>query len=160
MSDLSSHWMYSRPVAGTASWLPVGRHPEYSAFLIYVIPFLDTAEQSNTTVCLTASSMKANVNIRKVSEPIFANLKQQLDAHAIFFKVYHFLKKQKLHWTQHTVTLHSNACHTGDEFCTNCSSCGGQGVTGDNLTLQRKDLSADQYGRLPTVVKCPLEQIQ
>jgi len=51
-------------------------------------------------------------------------------------------------------------CHTDDEFCTNCSNCGGQGVTGDNLTLQQKDPSADQYGRLPMVVKCPLEQIQ
>ena len=51
-------------------------------------------------------------------------------------------------------------CHKDDEFCTNCSSCGGQGVTGDSLTLQRKDPSADQYGSLPTVVqKCPSEQI-
>ena len=44
----------------------------------------------------------------------FGNLKQQLDAYALFFKVYCFLKKQKLHWTQHTVTLHSNACHKFD----------------------------------------------
>jgi len=49
--------------------------------------------------------------------------------------------------------------HTDDEFRTNCSSCGGQGVTGDSLTLQRKGPSADQYGSLPMVVeKCPSEQ--
>ena len=72
--------------------------------------------------------------------------------------------------------MHSNACHNfeisnktttqvllhrhiDDEFCTNCSSCGGQVVTGDSLTLQRKDPSADQYGSLPMVlVKCPTKQ--
>ena len=43
--------------------LQVGRHPEYSASLTDVIPFLDSAQQSNTTVCLTASSLKGNVNI-------------------------------------------------------------------------------------------------
>jgi len=41
----------------------------------------------------------------------FANLKQQFDAYALFLKVCHFLKKQTLHWKQHMVTLHSNACH-------------------------------------------------
>ena len=51
--------------------------------------------------------------------------------------------------------------HTDDEFCTNCSSCGGQSVTADSLTLQQKDPSADQYGSLPMVVdKCPSEQIE
>ena len=105
----------------------------------------------------------------------FANLKQQLDAYALFFKVCHFLKKQKLHWTQYMVTLHSNACHnfeinntrpgrfycsTINEFCTTRCSCGEQGVTGDRLTLQQKDPSADQCGSLPMVVeKCPSEQI-
>jgi len=55
------------------------------------------------------------------------------------------------------VLLH---CHIDDEFCTHCSSCGGQGVTGDSLTLQRKDPSADQYRGQPTMVeKCPSEQI-
>jgi len=55
------------------------------------------------------------------------------------------------------VLLHS---HTDDEFCTNCSSCGGQGVTGDSLTLWQKDPSAEQYGISPMVVeKCPSEQI-
>jgi len=50
--------------------------------------------------------------------------------------------------------------HIDDEFCTHCSSCGGQGVTADSLTLQQKDPSADQYGSLPIVVeKCPSEQI-
>jgi len=50
--------------------------------------------------------------------------------------------------------------HKDDEFCTNYSGCGRQGVTGDSLTLQRKDPSADQYGSLPMVVeKCPSEQI-
>jgi len=53
------------------------------------------------------------------------------------------------------VLLH---CHIDDEFCTNCSSGGGLGV-GDSLTLQWKDPSADQYGSLPMVVKCPSEQI-
>jgi len=49
--------------------------------------------------------------------------------------------------------------HTDEELCTNCSSCGGQGVTGDSLTLQQKDSSADQYGSLPmVVVKCPTKQ--
>jgi hypothetical protein len=43
--------------------LLVGRHHEYSASLTDVIPFLDSAEQSNTTVCLIASSLKVNVNI-------------------------------------------------------------------------------------------------
>ena len=33
-------------------------------------------------------------------------------------------------------------------------------MTGDSLTLQRMDLSADQYGSLPMVVeKCPSVQI-
>jgi len=46
--------------------------------------------------------------------------------------------------------------HIDDQFC---SSCGGQGVTGDNLTLQQKDPSADQHGSLPMVVEnCPSEQ--
>ena len=55
------------------------------------------------------------------------------------------------------VLLH---CHIDDEFCTNCSSCGGQGVTADSLTLQQKDPSADQYDSLPMVVeKCQSEQI-
>ena len=49
--------------------------------------------------------------------------------------------------------------HIDDEFRTNCSSCGGQGVTGDSLTLQQKDPSADQYWSLPMVVKCPSDQI-
>jgi len=54
------------------------------------------------------------------------------------------------------VLLH---CHIDDEFCTNCNSFGGQGVTGDGLTLQRKNHSADQYGSLPmVVVKCPTKQ--
>ena len=39
------------------------------------------------------------------------------------------------------VLLHS---HKDGEFCTNYSGCGGQGVQGDSLTLQRKDPSADQ----------------
>ena len=74
------------------------------------------------------------------------------------------------------VTLHSNACHNSeinnkwphrflhhrhidDEFCTKCSSCGGQGVTGDSVTLQQKDPSKDQHGSLPIVaVKCPTKQ--
>jgi len=47
-----------------------GRHHEYSASLTDVIPFLDSADQSNTTICLIASSLKANVNIWKVSAPI------------------------------------------------------------------------------------------
>ncbi len=64
-------------------------------------------------------------------------------------------------WNQQQMTtqvlLH---CHTDYEFCTNCSSCGGQGVTGDSLPLQWKDSSVDQYGSLPMVVKkCPSEQI-
>jgi len=42
--------------------------------------------------------------------------------------------------------------HKDDEFCTNYGGCGGQGVTGDSLTLQRKDPSADQYGTLPMVI--------
>jgi len=46
-----------------------------------------------------------------------------------------------------------------DEFCTNCSSCGGQGVTGGSLTLQL-DPSAYQHRSLPMVVeKCLSEQI-
>jgi len=50
--------------------------------------------------------------------------------------------------------------HEDDEFCTDYGGCGGQGVTGDSLTLQQKDPSADQYGSLPmVVVKCPSEQI-
>ena len=72
------------------------------------------------------------------------------------------------------VTLHSNAQlwnqqekttqvllhrHIDDEFCTNCSSFGGQGVTSDSLTLQQKDPSADQYWSLPVVVeKWPSEK--
>jgi len=52
-------------------------------------------------------------------------------------------------------------CHIDDEFCNQCSSCDGQGVTGDSLTLQRKDPSPDQYRGQPIVVeKCPSEQIQ
>jgi len=35
--------------------LPVSRHPEYSASLTDVIPFLDSAEQSNTTSFLSES---------------------------------------------------------------------------------------------------------
>jgi len=52
--------------------------------------------------------------------------------------------------------------HIDAEFCTNCSTCGVQGVIGkrDSLTLQGKDPGADQYGSLPVVVvKCPTEQI-
>jgi len=48
------------------------------------------------------------------------------------------------------VLLH---CHTDDEFCTHCSSCGRQGVTGDSLTLQQKDPSADQYRGQPIMVE-------
>ena len=63
-------------------------------------------------------------------------------------------------WNQQQMTtqvlLHR---HTDDEFCTNCCSCGGQGVTGNTLTLQGKDPSAEQYGSLPMVVKCQSEQI-
>ena len=36
---------------------------------------------------------------------------KQLDASALFLKACHFLPTQKLHWMQHMVTLHSNACH-------------------------------------------------
>jgi len=78
------------------------------------------------------------------------------------------MKKQKLHCTQHMVTLHSNACHNfeidntrpgrfyssaTDEFCTTCCSCGEQGVTGDRLTLQWKNPTADQCGSLPMAVE-------
>ena len=50
--------------------------------------------------------------------------------------------------------------HTDVQFCKNSSSCGGQGVIADSLTLQWKDSSADQYGSLPMVVeKCPSDQI-
>ena len=41
----------------------------------------------------------------------FANMKQEPDAYALFFKVCHFLNKQKQHQTQHMITLHSNTCH-------------------------------------------------
>jgi hypothetical protein len=40
----------------------------------------------------------------------FANLKQ-LDLYALLYEVCHFMKKQKRLWTQHVVTIHSNACH-------------------------------------------------
>ena len=87
-----------------------------------------------------------------------------------------FSEETKLHWTQHTVTLHSNTSqplyqqqmttqvllhhHTDDEFCTNCRSYGVQGVTDNSITLQWKYPSAERYGSLPMVVeKCPLEQI-
>jgi len=61
------------------------------------------------------------------------------------------LRNQQQTTTQ--VLLHR---HLDDEFCSNCSNFGGQGVLGGSLTLQRKDPSADQYGSPPTVlVKCP-----
>ena len=61
---------------------------------------------------------------------------------------------------QHMTTQALPHRHIDDEFCTICSSCGGQSVTSDSLTLRRKDPSADQYGSLPMVVeKCPAEQI-
>jgi len=56
-------------------------------------------------------------------------------------------------WNQQQTTMQVLLYHhTDDEFCTNCSSSGGQGVTGDSLTLQKKDPSADQYGSIPMVV--------
>ena len=48
---------------------------------------------------------------------------------------------------QQTTTQVPRHHHIDDEFCNNCSSCGGQDVTSDSLTLQRKD----QYGSLPMV---------
>ncbi len=87
-----------------------------------------------------------------------------------------FWRNKKLHWTQHSHT--SQQCmpqlwnqqqmttrvllhrYIDNEFFTNCSSCGGQSVTADSLTLQWKYPSAERYGSLPMVVeKCPLEQI-
>ncbi len=66
-------------------------------------------------------------------------------------------------WNQQQMTMQVLLhCHIDDEFCTNCSSCscGGQGMTGDSLTLQQKDPSTDKYRNLPMVVeKCPSEQI-
>lgn len=50
--------------------LPEARHSKYSAFLTDVIPFLDSAEQSNTTVCLIASSLKANGNTSSETHPV------------------------------------------------------------------------------------------
>jgi hypothetical protein len=50
---------------------------------------------------------------------------------------------------QQTATQVLLHCHKHDEFCINYSGCGRLGVTGDSLTLQRKDPSADRtYGGL------------
>ena len=153
--------------------MPVGRHPEYSASLTDVIPFLDSAEQSNTTFCLTASSLKANANIWKVSAPILPIRNNVIHMHCSLKSVIFWRNKnctghghntqQRMPqlWNQQQMSMQLLLYrHTDDEFCTNCSSCDGQGVTGDSLTLQRKDPSADRYGSLPMVMeKCPLEQI-
>jgi len=140
------------------------------------ISFLDSAEQSNTTVCLTASSLKANVHIWKVSAPILPiwnnNLTHKQCSWSLSFSEEtktaldtthgHTSQQRKPQlWIQQQKTMQALLhCHIHDKYFTNCSSCGGQGVTGDSLTLQQKDPIADQYSRLPMVVeKCPSEQI-
>ena len=154
--------------------LPEGRHPEYSVSVTDVIPLLDSAEQSNTTDCLIASSLKANVNIWKVSATILPICNNNLmHMHCslnsvIFWKNKNCTGHNK--WSHfaatHGTTKSTTNNHAGSTspphrwwFCPNCSSCSGQGVTGDTLTLQGKDLNADQYRSLPMVVeKCPSEQ--
>jgi hypothetical protein len=49
--------------------------------------------------------------------------------------------------------FYSTTTYIDDELCTNCSSCGGQGVTAESLTLQWKDPSANQYGSIHMVVE-------
>jgi len=124
---------------------------------------------------ITASSLKANVNTWKISAPILPIRNNNLmHLHCSLKSVIFWRNKHctghntwspgtAMHatWNQQQTTtqvlLHH---HIDDEFCTNCSSCGGQGVMGGNLTLQWKDPSADQYASLPMVVeKCPSEQI-
>ena len=109
----------------------------------HVIPFLESAQQPNTTVCLPASSLEANVNIWKVSAkilPIWNNNLMQM--HCSLKSVTFWSNKTALDtthgqtsqqrmpqlWNQQQMTtqllLH---CHKYDEFCTNFSSCGGAG---------------------------------
>jgi len=163
--------------------MPVDRHPKYLASLTDVIPFLDSADQSNTTVCLIASSLKANVNIWKVSAPILPIWNNNLIYMHCSLKSVIFWRNKKKKKKKKKTALGTKQGHTSqqrmpqlwnrqqtttkvlllrhtDGFCTNYSSRDGQGVTGGSLTLQWKDPSADQYGSLPMVVeKCPSEQI-
>ena len=117
-----------------------------------VIPFLHSAEQPNTTVCLIASSLKANVNTWKVSAPILPICNNNLIHMHCSLKYVTFWRNETALDTTHghpaqqhmpqlwnqqlTTTQVLLHCHLDDEFCTNCCSCGGQGVTGGSLTLQ------------------------
>ena len=115
------------------------RHPEYSASMTDVIPLLGSAEQSNTTVCLSASSLKANVNIWKVSAPILPIWNNLMHMHCSLKSVIFWRnKKRNGHntWSHFTATNATTVKSTNDHasstplphrwwFCTNCNSCGG-----------------------------------
>ena len=131
--------------------LPEGRHPEYSASMTDVIPLLGSVEQSNTTVCLSASSLKANVNIWRFLHQ-FCQSETTTYAYRVFFKVCHFLGGGSGHntWSHFTATHATTVKWTINDhagsirpphrwwFCTNCSSCGEQGVTGDSQHFNGK----------------------
>jgi len=57
-----------------------------------------------------APSKARNANVVYIYAPTFG-APYIYEISSLRVKVCHFLKKQKLHWTQHMVTLHRNACH-------------------------------------------------
>jgi len=151
-SGLQMVWHFMcHPVCSTfLHILPIGRHPEYSASLTDVIPFLDSAKQSNTILCLIASSFKANANTWNVSAPIFPIWNNNLmHMHRSLKSIIFWSNKTALDtthshpaqqrmpqlWNQQQTTQVLLYRHLDDEFCTNCGSCGRHGVAGGRLTL-------------------------